>query len=261
MNRVSGSTNTGVVVSLPRPGTNTNGESRVTISVSDSPLQNPERTIASMISYPYGCIEQTISSTLPNAIAIQLASSFGISIDLKTVKKNLEDGVAKILKMQDPTGGWKYWENDTTPNEHITPYVIRSLYEFRKLGVIIPDDVFKRGLDFIANTVIPEDQMDQRAEIFATLAQSKHAKAKELQATINLQKLSRHGYLMYSVGLASIGQLDINMKKNLETRMSSRNKESYWYWDDTADQSIYARLLLRIGDREKSRTIVTNMLR
>ena len=46
--------------------------------------------------------------------------------------------------MQDIGGGWHYWEGETSVNSHITPYVIRSLYEFRKLGVSIPEDSIKR---------------------------------------------------------------------------------------------------------------------
>ena len=133
MIRVSGFTNTGTIITIPSASKNTNPDSKVTISVSDSPLQNPEKTIESLIKYPYGCIEQTISSTMPNAVAIKLASSLDIKIDLKEANKNLSDGVAKILKMQDASGGWRYWENDSTVNDHITPYVIRSLYEFRNL--------------------------------------------------------------------------------------------------------------------------------
>lgn len=86
-----------------------------------------------MIAYPYGCIEQTISSTLPNGVALKLARELNIDIDVKQAEINLSDGVAKILRMQDASGGWKYWETDSTTNDHITPYVVRSLYEFRNL--------------------------------------------------------------------------------------------------------------------------------
>ena len=133
MIRVSGFTNTGTSITIPSASKNINPDSKVTISISDSPLQNPEKTIESMITYPYGCIEQTISSTMPNAVAMKLASSLDIKIDLNQAKKNLSDGVDKILRMQDPSGGWRYWENDSMVNDHITPYVIRSLYEFQNL--------------------------------------------------------------------------------------------------------------------------------
>ena len=239
---------------------NTSPDSQVTISVSDSPLQNPERVIAALIAYPYGCIEQTISSTLPNGIAISLGSALGIKVDTITAKKNLEAGVEKILKMQDASGGWKYWENDTSPNTHITPYVIRSLYEFRKLGVHIPDDVISRGLNYIS-TISVTDDADSRAEIFATLASTKHPRTDEMGNYIDIKKLSRHGYLMYNVGLASLGRLDATTKQSLKSRMSSRNSESYWYWDDTADLSIYARLLGQTGERDAAANIVSELLR
>jgi alpha-2-macroglobulin len=266
MSRISWSTDTGVTLSLPAIGHNTSPDSRVTISISDSPLQNPDRVIATLIAYPYGCIEQTISSTLPNAIAIQLWSSLGIKMDSIVARKNLEAGVAKILKMQDANGGWKYWENDTMVNDHITPYVIRSLYEFRKLGVTIPDEAISRGLEYVANIPMfpggldTSAEADNQSEIFSTLAQGKHPKAKIIQQSIDISKLSRHGYLMYSVGLASLGQIDAKTKQSLKSRMSSRNSETYWYWDDTADQAIYARLLVEIGERSTAANMIRDLL-
>jgi uncharacterized protein YfaS (alpha-2-macroglobulin family) len=201
---------------------------------------------------------------MPNAVAIKLAGSLDIKIDLKKASQNLSDGVTKILKMQDISGGWRYWENDTMTNDHITPYVVRSLYEFRNLWVNIPNDVISRGLDFIANTPIPEgqiDQMDMRAEIFATLARGKHPKAQEIQKSIDLKKLSRHGYLIYHVWLAYIRKLDDTEQKNLEQRMNLRSNEAYWYWDTAADKAIYARLLIRLGESKKAGTIISDMLK
>ena len=261
MIRTSGFINSNTTLSLPWIGINTNPNSKVTISVSDSPLQNPKKIIESLIAYPYGCIEQTISSTLPNGVALKLGRDLNIDIDVKQAEKNLSDGVAKILRMQDTSGGWKYWESDNTTNDHITPYVVRSLYEFRNLWVNIPDTVIVQGLDFIANMSISEDQMDLRAEAFATLARGKHTKTKELQKSIDIKKLSRHGYLMYHIGLQNLWELDNNSKRNLENRMNSRDSESYWYWDDTADIAIYSRLLIRIGETQKARNIINETLR
>jgi MG2 domain/Bacterial Alpha-2-macroglobulin MG10 domain/Alpha-2-macroglobulin family/A-macroglobulin TED domain/Alpha-2-macroglobulin bait region domain len=273
MQRVSGSTDTSITLTLPQMSTNTSPDSRVTISISDSPLQNPERVIAALITYPYGCIEQTISSTLPNAIAIQLWSTLGIKVNTAEAKKNLDAGVAKILKMQDVNGGWKYWENDSSVNDHITPYVIRSLYEFRKLGVSIPDDAISRGLEYMVNHIesmpatpsvtstVSSYDADTIVEVFATLARANHPKTRAIQALIDITKLSRHGYLMYSVALASLGELDAKIKQSLKSRMSSRDSESYWYWDDTADQAIYARLLSQIGERREAADIISGLLR
>ena len=43
--------------------------------------------------------------------------------------------------------------------------------------------------------------------------------------------------------------------------MNTRKSESYWYWDDTADDAIYARLLIRSNDRQKAETLISDMLK
>lgn len=84
--------------------------SSVDISISTSYASQMQDAIRSLLQYPYGCIEQTISSTLPNAIALSLKQSIGALIDEKQARENSEKGLAKILRMQHYSGGWTYWE-------------------------------------------------------------------------------------------------------------------------------------------------------
>jgi uncharacterized protein YfaS (alpha-2-macroglobulin family) len=53
------------------------GASSVDITVSDGFLFALAPIVKNLISYPYGCIEQTVSSTLPNAYALKYAELFG----------------------------------------------------------------------------------------------------------------------------------------------------------------------------------------
>ncbi len=222
-------------------------------------LRDPASTLAGLIEYPYGCIEQTIASTLPNAIALRFASLLDITIDTPSAQQNLDDGVAKILRMQ-TWGGWKYWEDDASAHPQVTPYVIRSLYVLRDMGVTIPQSSIDAGLQYIVDMVDYQGTSldgDAFAEIFATLARARHPRALSLvprleelrkgralpstdTTPVYATKFSRHGLLMYVRGLQYLGQVPEDLFGELRTAMDKDVSTTYWYWDTSADLSIYA---------------------
>ncbi len=239
-------------------------KSRVVFRISSSLLVGMDSAIRSLLAYPYGCIEQTIASTLPNALALKLSTILSSSIDEKTAQKNLDAWVKKILRMQQ-FGGWKYWETDTEINTHVTPYVLRSLFVFKDLGVDIPATSIESAIKYV------EDMVDYRwdlymkdddfaAELFWTLAIAKSKHVKIIEKSIDPQKLSRHGYLAYAYGMQLMWRFSWEIDKKLEKKMEEKTGE-YWYWDEWSDRAIYARLLIERGEIDRATTILDAQLR
>jgi uncharacterized protein YfaS (alpha-2-macroglobulin family) len=124
-----------------------------------------------LIHYPYGCIEQTTSSTRPLLYVGALAEQ----VDPKLAELKIEDmvlsGINRVFSMQTPAGGFGYWPGSTEPEDWSTAYATHMLLDAKKAGYALPEDRLQEVLTWI----------DQRA----------------LQYERGLDKYSRRGYAYY----------------------------------------------------------------
>jgi alpha-2-macroglobulin len=102
-----------------------------------------------LIRYPYGCIEQTTSSTRPLLYVGELAEQ----IDPEFSQRRLEDmilaGINRVLSMETPAGGFGYWPGATEPEEWATAYATHMLLDAKRAGYSVPDDRLNAVLAWI----------------------------------------------------------------------------------------------------------------
>lgn len=100
-----------------------------------------------LIKYPYGCVEQTMSSFLP-AITVYRAFS-KINLDDQGLRKKIPEvvrkGLSKLYSLQHYDGGWGWWEHDET-HPYMTAYVVMGLKQAQKNGFPVKRYVLKRGI-------------------------------------------------------------------------------------------------------------------
>ncbi|HJV48329.1 MAG TPA: MG2 domain-containing protein [Geothrix sp.] len=105
-----------------------------------------------LIGYPYGCVEQTLSSFVPNLLVADLVKQ-GAMPDLDWKKltdldRNIRDGVFKVYGYQQPNGGWGWYApNDfgLDANPHTTGFAIQSFATMKRLGYTVDEGVYGRG--------------------------------------------------------------------------------------------------------------------
>ncbi|HUJ57480.1 MAG TPA: MG2 domain-containing protein [Kofleriaceae bacterium] len=102
-----------------------------------------------LIHYPYGCIEQTTSTTLP----LLYVGNIVEQVDPKLAELKIEDmvlsGINRVLSMETPSGGFGYWPGATEPLEWATAYATHMLLEAKKAGYAVPDDRLRDVLAWI----------------------------------------------------------------------------------------------------------------
>lgn len=121
-----------------------------------TPVGNLEHLVAPslpyLIGYPYGCVEQTLSSFVPNLLVADLVKQGAMpNLDWKKLTdldRNIRDGVFKVYAYQQPNGGWGWYapgDFGLDANPHTTGYAIQSFATMRRLGYAVDESVYHRG--------------------------------------------------------------------------------------------------------------------
>ena len=225
-------------------------KSKVRISFSNNLLEWIEKTAKSLLVYPYGCIEQTTSTTYPNAIILNFSYLFPDIIPEKEARKNLEAGIERIKSMQTTSGGFGYWIWDTNPNLHITPYVLRRLVDMKTFGASIPDDIIKKATKYLENNFSNISQNIDKTETFYTFAKLWKAELayNNLLKNIDDNKFTRHELITYTYWLITWDKIknketiDKNIKKIIE-KLDNNEKQAR-YWSKKSDKALFTSMLI-----------------
>ncbi len=104
----------------------------------------------SLIGYPYGCIEQTISKLLPTALIYDFLNQTGQLTQIleKKIILMVLEGISRIYNFQHPDGGWGWWQSDGS-KIIMTAIVVAALNQIEEAGFYINPNVIKRGINYL----------------------------------------------------------------------------------------------------------------
>jgi len=127
---------------------------QTTVTLSNSKYLREMSHLKYLVRYPYGCIEQTTSTTRP----LLFISSMLPAIDPDLVKeKPIEDmvmhGINRIYSMQKSDGGFAYWPGGDSSCYWGTAYATHLLLEAKETGYPVDDKKLERAVDFIGKTL------------------------------------------------------------------------------------------------------------
>jgi uncharacterized protein YfaS (alpha-2-macroglobulin family) len=128
-----------------------------------------------LASYPYGCVEQTMSSFLPNILVTKAVKDLGLTPPAASVEleKKIAAGLQRLYQFQHEDGGWGWWETDET-HPFMTAYVVAGLAQARDAGYPIDENRLRRGRESLQRQIQenPRAIADLRAYLIYALALS-----------------------------------------------------------------------------------------
>ena len=209
------------------------GTGRGRLVVSTFPAIQIARNLASLVEYPYGCVEQTISKAFPQIYFADLVKAWhGAGGASAEPLKNVQDAVRKIQGMQSWNGGVTYWPGGGDVTWWGTAYAAHFLHEARRAGHEVDNRVLDKMLQYLAERV-----------------RSRETETIRLQQPDGMQTAKRAAReTFYSLFvLAAAGRQDVPTMNYWTSRMSELTQDSRYMLACTylmlGDKSAYKKVL------------------
>lgn len=187
-----------------------------------------------LTTYPYGCVEQTMSSFLPNIIVTRTIRELKLN-ELKSARElpvKVSKGLDRLYRFQHSDGGWGWWETDEN-NPFMTAYVVAGLSEAKGAGYEVQAPVMQRGRESLTQQLKSAEkkiESDIRSFMIYALVISGGADAALVEELYKGRKeLNNLGLalLALTVGRQNKDRIQA-LADELEKRATVTDREAYW---------------------------------
>jgi uncharacterized protein YfaS (alpha-2-macroglobulin family) len=136
------------------------GSGRGRLVVSKSPIAQFTKNLTYLLRYPYGCVEQTVSSAFPQIYAAELSQSLRRSLGssqsgggAQEASFNVQEAVRKLSSMQLYNGSLSYWPGGAEESWFGSAYAAHFLAEAQKAGYDVNEEFLRRIQGYLAKKV------------------------------------------------------------------------------------------------------------
>jgi uncharacterized protein YfaS (alpha-2-macroglobulin family) len=227
------------------------GTNQASVEVSSLPPLNLDKRLQYLISYPHGCVEQTISTVFP-----QLRLNKLVDLDKQRqseVEKNINAAIRRLAGFQTAQGGFSYWPGESYVNDWASTYAGHFLLEAKRAGYAVPDNLLSNWINYqrSAARVASERDRDYYESVQAyRLYSLALANAAEMSAMNRLREELNKGnssnnfrstsYWLLALAYQQTGQKDVanELMQKAGTRVPAYDDWGYTYGSDLRDMSI-----------------------
>lgn len=186
-----------------------------------------------LTSFPYGCVEQTMSSFLPDIVVKDAVLTLGLKSDLDqaALQEKIHAGLDRLYSFQHEDGGWGWWETDES-HPFMTAYVVAGLVQARTAGVQVQQNTINRGVNWLKKdfTADPKLVLDLRAYLVYALAVAGQADSGRLEEIYKRRAdLSPYGLALLGLALEQIkDNRAAEIAAALESRGQQDQEQAWW---------------------------------
>jgi uncharacterized protein YfaS (alpha-2-macroglobulin family) len=141
-----------------------------------------------LTGYPYGCVEQTMSRALPNAVVAHAAEKLGVGgPEMKTrLEPLIKASIQRLYGLQHSNGGWGWWTDDVS-DPYQTAWVLFGLGVMKDSGYFVEPKVIDQAAHWLKDQIGNNSRLDLRTQAYAlySLAQAGQGDVERTQALVS----------------------------------------------------------------------------
>ncbi|MBS1599658.1 MAG: alpha-2-macroglobulin family protein [Bacteroidetes bacterium] len=161
--------------------------------VSKSPAIELSKYLDYLVTYPYGCTEQTVSAAFPQLYYGDIADLLHVSRSTAGANANIQEAIRKIKMRQLYNGAVTLWDGEGTENWWCTIYAAHFLLEAQKAGYDVDRGLIETMLSYINN------QLKNRKTIVYYYNRNQNKKIAPKEVVYGLYVLALSGHPNVSV--------------------------------------------------------------
>lgn len=231
----------GTAFELAFPGKVQPGSRLLAIRVSPSIAGSLFGALDYLTTFPYGCVEQTMSSFLPNIVVTQAVNDLGLKVSLDTaaVQQKIRAGLDRLYNFQHEDGGWGWWETDES-HPFMSAYVVAGLAQAKAAGVSVEAERIENGANWVLKSFTGDPKLtaDLRAYMMYALALAGKPQAAGMTDVFNKrEKLSPYGAAILGLAFEQVKDPRAGEMASALEQAVKVDEEQAW-WPSTRDQLL-----------------------
>jgi len=200
-----------------------------------------------LAQYPYGCVEQTTSSFLPDVVLTRMLREHQlVSTNLqKKLPEMTTAGLLRLYSMQNQSGSWGWWHYDEG-DPWMTAYVLFAMDLARRNGIEVNDHIRENGLNALKEIAkggrLKADDAMFVAYVLAQNGARKEASALLQRFSKDLGKLQRRsqGYRILALLAAGGSESHEQARAGMEYLWSVADEAGgQYHWSEVRKDRYY----------------------
>jgi len=247
------------------------------LTLSDKAPIDVRSAIRGLLTYPYGCAEQTTSTSYPHVLIDEEgARLFGLKpFSREERAAMLEKSFARLGAMQAPNGGFSMWGNVSEYQYWLSAYIGNFLLDAREQGFMVPEAMQQKTQEFLLKFLqegvagLPSGKVayndsgwnDYRyagSGRFGVLAYGSYVLAREAKAPLStlrqmfeLREQAHSGLALIHLGLALKLMGDEPRAQTALVEGVRKTRDAGYWWGDYGSPLRDAALSYVLLDRHK----------